>query len=165
MEKKETIRFYGDCLTALGIPDKGTAVIDREIEPEVFDIVFCDSSLGGALGGYLKQIIDTRKGHEIVGTKYADAQKNWIFHPAAIWGVVVEAKDVDGKTVYRRPEHREVREEIYARPVKFYNDPFSGRMFTTCSHCDGRIGPKDAYCKHCGANLHSKRRSVSNDQR
>lgn len=47
----------------------------------------------------------------------------------------------------------DVREVVYARPVKFYNDPWTGRKFTTCSACDGKIGPHDKFCKHCGAKM------------
>lgn len=41
----------------------------------------------------------------------------------------------------------------HARPVKFYSDPYTDRLFTTCSACDGKIGPKDKWCKHCGARM------------
>jgi len=40
---------------------------------------------------------------------------------------------------------------IYARAVKIFDNPYTGKMFTTCSVCDGKISPKDAFCKHCGA--------------
>jgi PHP family Zn ribbon phosphoesterase len=42
---------------------------------------------------------------------------------------------------------------IYARPVKIFDDPYTGKMFTTCSACDGKISPKDKFCKHCGATI------------
>lgn len=42
---------------------------------------------------------------------------------------------------------------IRARAVKIFDDPYTGRMFTTCSACDGKISPKDAFCKHCGAKI------------
>jgi len=41
----------------------------------------------------------------------------------------------------------------HAMPVKFYSDPYTNRLFTTCSACDGKIGPKDKWCKHCGARM------------
>lgn len=44
-------------------------------------------------------------------------------------------------------------EVIHARPVKFYSDPYTERLFTTCSACDGKIGPRDKWCKHCGARM------------
>lgn len=45
----------------------------------------------------------------------------------------------------------DVRLVVHARPVKFFNDPWTGKKYTTCSACDGKIGPKDNFCKHCGA--------------
>ena len=42
---------------------------------------------------------------------------------------------------------------VHARPVLFYDDPFTGRRFTTCSNCDGKIWKRDRYCKHCGAKM------------
>lgn len=46
-----------------------------------------------------------------------------------------------------------VRQIVYGRAVKVFNDPWSGRMFTTCSVCCGKISPKDDFCKHCGVVL------------
>lgn len=42
---------------------------------------------------------------------------------------------------------------VHGAAVKVFSDPFTGRMFTTCSEYDGKIGPKDKYCKHCGAKM------------
>ena len=42
---------------------------------------------------------------------------------------------------------------VHAEPVMIFDDPFTGRRFTTCSHCDGKIGKTDRYCKHCGAKM------------
>ena len=47
----------------------------------------------------------------------------------------------------------DVRPVVHARPVKIFNDPWTGKMFTTCSACDGKIGHKDNFCKHCGADM------------
>lgn len=46
-----------------------------------------------------------------------------------------------------------VRPVINAHAIQFYNDPYTGRMFTTCSNCDGKINKKDRFCKHCGADM------------
>ena len=43
--------------------------------------------------------------------------------------------------------------EVHGRPLKVYCDPYTGRMFTTCSVCDGKIGKTDTFCKHCGARM------------
>ena len=42
---------------------------------------------------------------------------------------------------------------VHAEPVMIFDDPFTGLRFTTCSHCDGKIGKRDRYCKHCGAKM------------
>lgn len=42
---------------------------------------------------------------------------------------------------------------VHAQPVLFFDDPFTGRRFTTCSNCDGKIGKRDRYCRHCGARM------------
>lgn len=47
----------------------------------------------------------------------------------------------------------DVVEVVHARPVKFYCDARTGRMMTTCSACDMKIGPYDSFCKHCGAKM------------
>lgn len=47
----------------------------------------------------------------------------------------------------------DVVEVVHARPVKFYCDARTGRMITTCSACDLKIGPYDSFCKNCGAKL------------
>lgn len=43
-----------------------------------------------------------------------------------------------------------------ASPVKFFDNPYTGKQFTTCSRCDGKISPKDIWCKHCGAKMKSE---------
>ena len=47
----------------------------------------------------------------------------------------------------------DVVEVVHAKPVKFYCDARTGRMITTCSACDLKIGPYDSFCKHCGAKM------------
>ena len=41
----------------------------------------------------------------------------------------------------------------YAEAVKIFNDPYTEKMFTTCSACCGKISPNDVFCKHCGATI------------
>lgn len=124
MSRIDTERFRGDCLAGLGFPDKGTVLIDREMKPELFDIVYCDCSLGGSVHGYLKQFIDDRPQHEAVRTRYRkDGRGDWQFHPAAIWGVVLEARNEDGEVVYTRPERREVRKVVLCKDcINHYYD-------------------------------------------
>lgn len=45
----------------------------------------------------------------------------------------------------------DVRPERYARKVKFFEDPWTLKKFTTCTACDWKVGPRDKFCKHCGA--------------
>ena len=33
------------------------------------------------------------------------------------------------------------------------NDVFSEKIITVCSECSGRVGKRDAYCRHCGAKM------------
>lgn len=44
-------------------------------------------------------------------------------------------------------------QERMAEAVKIFDDPYTGRRFTTCSWCRDKISPKDKYCKHCGAKI------------
>lgn len=101
-----TEAFYGDCLAALGIPDRGTAVIDYDAEPRVFDIVLCDSTIG-SITLYLKELVQTGD-HPVFRTRYADGRQNYAF-TGKIMGVVFEIKDENGNTVWKRKEktHRD----------------------------------------------------------
>lgn len=38
-----------------------------------------------------------------------------------------------------------------AKQLKIYDNPYTGKLMTTCSRCNGKVGPKDVFCKHCGA--------------
>ena len=42
---------------------------------------------------------------------------------------------------------------VHAKPVLIFDDPFTGRRFTTCSNCNEKIGQRYRYCKHCGAKM------------
>lgn len=44
----------------------------------------------------------------------------------------------------------DVRPVRNARKIKFYNNPWTGRKFTTCAACHEKVGPHDKFCKHCG---------------
>ena len=41
----------------------------------------------------------------------------------------------------------------HGKLVHIYDDPVAGKGFTICSECDGKIDPKDKWCKHCGAKI------------
>lgn len=38
----------------------------------------------------------------------------------------------------------------YAERVRIFDDPYTGRLYTTCSFCQNRVSKRDRYCKHCG---------------
>lgn len=66
-------------------------------------------------------------------------------------------KAVDELATVKQSEEKGFQDGRAERPiavaVKFFNDPYTGKLFTTCSRCDGKISPKDNYCKHCGAEM------------
>ena len=39
---------------------------------------------------------------------------------------------------------------LYAERVRIFDNPRTGRLFTACSWCQGKVGAHDKYCKHCG---------------
>lgn len=65
---------------------------------------------------------------------------------------ICDAIDSDIETV-KNIHFADVAPIVHAKAIKFYSDPFTGRMFTTCTACDGKISSKDAFCKHCGAKM------------
>ena len=93
----------GDCLEAIGIPNKGIAVIDRDMKPNVFDVVWCSGCVGGEIGGFLKQIIRTGKS-PVVRTRYKDGKRNYAFFPVELFGVVLRVMDIDRNVVWERPK-------------------------------------------------------------
>lgn len=99
-KRYELERTYGNCLEGLGIPNKATIFFDRHAEPVVGDLVYCNNVMI-AIGGYLKQVIET--GDVVkVGTAYAIPEHDYWFKAQEIYGVVVFAFDEDGNTVYDR---------------------------------------------------------------
>lgn len=48
----------------------------------------------------------------------------------------------------------------YGKAVKIFDNPYTGKMFTTCSCCDAKINLKDNFCRCCGADL----RGETNDK-
>lgn len=99
--KLEEHAYSGNCLEAIGIPNRGIAIIDRDMKPEVFDVVWCDDTLG-SMGGFIKEIVRTGK-NPVVRTRYKDPTLNFQFFPPAIFGVVLKVMDVDRNVVWERP--------------------------------------------------------------
>ena len=100
MSRIQEIRFYGDCLEALGIPDAGDVLYDRDLKPRVLDLVVCEDPQG-SLQPYLKRLLRTGKDN-IVTTCYKDRSKNFAMRTPSITGVVVEIRDREGRLAYRR---------------------------------------------------------------
>lgn len=38
----------------------------------------------------------------------------------------------------------------YARKIRIFSDPWTDKLFTTCSACDEKIRKKDKFCWNCG---------------
>lgn len=100
--KIEEVVYSGDCLEALGIPPRGVAVVDRDLKPEVFDLVWCDGCFGGELGGFLKQVIQNSK-TPVVRTRYKNGDLDYSFYPKKIFATVLKIMDIDKNVVWERP--------------------------------------------------------------
>ena len=96
------IQFIGNCLGGMGIPDRGSMIIDTEETPNIFDLVHCDSPTG-TITGYIKQIVQTGK-HPIVRTRYVNKDEDYLFYSPSIYGVVLKVLDSERKVVWERPE-------------------------------------------------------------
>lgn len=83
-------KIYGDCLEKAGlyIPNQGYAIIDKNAEIKIGDLVHC-SKVSGQIGGYIKQVKELGE-KVIVGTNYLDESRNFYFEAAEIFGVVKE---------------------------------------------------------------------------
>lgn len=99
-------RFCGDCLYRLGIhaSDGGYAVIDRNADFRVGDVVECTMHLG-MNNSFLKQVKEINGDSVTVGTAYADASRDFTFEAAEIYGVVLETYErPHGFREYKRGE-------------------------------------------------------------
>lgn len=81
------------------------------------------------------------------------AEKEYIEREAALSAQNKSMNLNEMRERLKRIPAADVRPVVHARPVKIFNDPWTGKMFTTCSACGGKIGPKDNFCKHCAADL------------
>ena len=147
MSRLQTIRFYGDCLEALGIPDGGTLTYDRDLTPRVLDLVVCEDPQS-SLQPYFKQLLRTGE-DKIVTTCYKDRSRNFAMRTPSITGVVTEVRDGEGRIVYRR------RNRSKADDLRALDDRglalFMMRM-TDCTRCSltGSLFPEDPETK-CAA--------------
>ena len=136
MSRIRETRFYGDCLEALGIPDGGTVLYDRDLKPRVLDLVVCEDPQG-SLQPYLKQLLRTGK-DIIVTTCYKDRSKNFAMRTPSITGVVVEIRDKEGRLAYRR------RNRMRADDLRAMTDEELAKTFADYVSCHDCPIP---YCK------------------
>lgn len=147
MSRIQEIRFYGDCLEALGIPDAGDVLYDRDLKPRVLDLVVCEDPQG-SLQPYLKRLLRTGKDN-IVTTCYKDRSKNFAMRTPSITGVVVEIRDREGRLAYRR------RNRTFADDLRAMSDEELAEwiMSTEPAACPFRDDHGDdcrfSHCKDC----------------
>lgn len=68
-------------------------------------------------------------------------EKGTMEFSADVLDAIMEAPAVDARPVR------------HSCAVKIYDNPYTGKLYTTCLRCAQKISPKDAWCKHCGALL------------
>jgi hypothetical protein len=96
----------GICLEEVGIPNKGRAVINKTIKPNVGDLVHCNTEFC-SLNGYIKQVKAFDGEQMLVGTRYLDHSKNYDFYCFEFYGVVEMVFDMMGNIVYRRADNEQ----------------------------------------------------------
>lgn len=137
--------FCGDCLEGIGFPTKGIAVIDKEMKPCVFDVVFCNDC-ACSVGGYLKQIVRTGN-KPIVRTCYKDSTKDFMFFANEIYGVVICVLDENRNVGWERQkpvEYAQLEKAIkmleseYERATRleFVHSPLSYALYQTWRNVD-----------------------------
>lgn len=145
----------GDCLTGIGIPDGGIAVIDRNMEPNVFDVVWCTNPTA-SISGYLKQIVQTGA-KPIVRTCYIDKAKDYMFYAPEILGVVLRVMDHNRNVVWERPSPAEYD---LVRHGRWY---WADDGYCRCSECRKKTPSYEhdnaleavmtTFCPNCGTKM------------
>ena len=159
----EKVRFVGDCLEAIGIPNGGIALVDYDAQPMVFDVVMCETTAGGIAPVFkrLLKVVNEGTGmNHIVCTRYADRERDYMFWTPHIFGVVLSVEDEEGTIVWERPEHPEMMEVRHA-----YWEAYTGaggeRNFR-CSSCrkfrfhTGEIRQKYKQCPEGAARMEAE---------
>ena len=101
-ERIKLEHIYGPCLEEIGlvIPNGAVAVIDRNANPKIGDLVHCNDWLI-TINGYIKQVQEVGEVFK-VGTAYKDKSKDFSFEALEMYGVVLMVVDYDGNIVYQR---------------------------------------------------------------
>ena len=152
-------RMSGDCLEGLGIPSSGIAVIDKDAEPRLFDVVHCNDS-AICINGYLKELVRTGD-HPIVRTQYLDPSRNFLFLSAEIYGVLLQVLDEDRNVVWERPsdpvEYAPIRRAKWEYGSWENGHWIKGNDRCRCSACqrDFAFDPSNIWngCPHCLARM------------
>lgn len=156
----EEIRFVGDCLEKIGIPNGGIALVDYDEIPRVFDVVLCETTAGG-ITPVLKQVLQVVNNgsglKHIVHTRHIDRERDYMFWTPHIFGVVLQVKTEDGVIVWERPEPEERMMVVHA-----YWEPYTtsdGVRNFRCSACrkfrfhNGEMRRKYKHCPECAAKM------------
>ena len=143
-------RMSGDCLEGLGIPSSGIAVIDKDAEPRLFDVVHCNDS-AICINGYLKELVRTGD-HPIVRTRYLDPSRGFLFLSAEIYGVLLQVLDEDRNVVWERPPDPVEYAPIRHAAWKFVGVS-AGRKIYRCTDCKALSYGRGNYCSFCGAQM------------
>lgn len=140
-------RFCGECLGGIGFPGKGIAIIDKNLKPCVFDIVYCNDC-ACSVSGYLKQIVRTGE-KPIVRTCYKDSEKDFMFFANEIYGTVICVLDENRNVVWERQKPVEYEplkkaikmlEEEYERGIRleFVHNPIAYALYQVWRNVDER---------------------------
>lgn len=146
-EKRYRIKMiYGDCLERIGIKNLGGggyAIVDKNIVPEVGDIVHCMKPHQN-VGGYLKQVKRIEGGTITVGTAYLDETRDYEFEAGEIIGVVVETYGAFPHYREYVRASRDVVEVVRCKDCKHgQNCP---RLGVICEYQQDKIQPYQHFC-------------------
>jgi hypothetical protein len=94
----------GICLEEVGVPGKGTALINRTITPKIGDLVWCNNYMC-TINGFIKQVKSIDGDEMIVTTRYKDHSKNFQFYCCECYGVVEMVFNSTGDLCYRRTDN------------------------------------------------------------
>lgn len=84
--KIKLLPIEGDCLESVGVPPRGCrVVINRTLTPIAGDLVWC-RRVDKSITSYIKRVKSYEDGRLIVGTAYADPQRDIEFFCSVPYG-------------------------------------------------------------------------------